>query len=122
MTNNKFLKFSDVRGAICDAFMDHLDTYKRSEVRSENLETMMSLVANIELLNQITKNLYGLPTIDAADERKLAHWTTDNADNGWLMHECSNCGYTYDEDVHVRPFHFCPECGCRMYRSRIPEE
>ncbi len=37
------------------------------------------------------------------------------ADNGWIDHTCSNCGYIENTDIHVSlGWNFCPVCGARI--------
>lgn len=48
-------------------------------------------------------------------KRKIAEWNCEFADNGWVDHICSHCGFTENTDIHVRlDWKFCPQCGYYM--------
>lgn len=60
------------------------------------------------------------------DTVDMAMWNFSNtatfraefADNGWMDHICSNCGYTVNDDVHVQyDWNYCPNCGARFVKK-----
>lgn len=48
-----------------------------------------------------------------------ATFDTSFANNGWLNHTCSNCGYTENNDIHVHyNWNYCPNCGARFVEPK----
>ena len=53
--------------------------------------------------------------LKALSERPTGEWTWQLADNGWVDHICSVCGYTENTDIHVSlGWKYCPNCGAKM--------
>ena len=47
--------------------------------------------------------------------RLQGEWIWQLADNGWVDHICSVCGYTENTDIHVSlGWKYCPNCGAKM--------
>lgn len=52
-------------------------------------------------------------------ELRTATWKNDLADNGWMDHTCSACGFTINTDIHVGvDYPVCPKCGAIMDANR----
>ncbi|MBO7449773.1 MAG: hypothetical protein J6U54_05330 [Clostridiales bacterium] len=50
-------------------------------------------------------------------------WITKFADNGWMDWTCSECGWTWNDDVHVNlKFNYCPNCGAKMNSNYLPKK
>ena len=53
--------------------------------------------------------------IKALSDRPKGEWIWQLADNGWVDHICSVCGYTENTDIHVSlGWKYCPNCGAEM--------
>lgn len=53
--------------------------------------------------------------IKALSDRPQGEWIWQLADNGWVDHICSVCGYTENTDIHVSlGWKYCPNCGAKM--------
>lgn len=62
---------------------------------------------------QIEEAVGNLP--HAQPERKKGEWIWQLADNGWVDHICSVCGYTENTDIHVSlGWKYCPNCGAKL--------
>lgn len=71
--------------------------------------------ASDEELKEAIKN--SMAVIDA--NKNTATFDTSFADNGWLNHTCSNCGYTENNDIHVHYYwNYCPNCGARFIKPK----
>ena len=52
---------------------------------------------------------------DILPKNKHGKWLWKLADNGWVDHICSECGYTENTDIHVSVgYRYCPNCGAYM--------
>lgn len=53
--------------------------------------------------------------IKALSDRPKGEWIWQLANNGWVDHICSVCGYTENTDIHVSlGWKYCPNCGAEM--------
>lgn len=53
--------------------------------------------------------------IEALKERPKGEWIWQLANNGWVDHICSVCGYTENTDIHISlGWKYCPNCGAEM--------
>ena len=53
--------------------------------------------------------------IKALSDRPKGEWIWQLADNGWVDHICSVCGYTENTDIHVSlGWKYCPNCGAKL--------
>lgn len=51
-------------------------------------------------------------TNESINPVKRGHWIWKFADNGWADWTCSECGWTWNDDIHVQlDFRYCPMCG-----------
>ena len=68
----------------------------------------------VNAIEELQKQIGKKPFADV-EERKTGEWEWELADNGWVNHICSNCGYTKNTDIHVYlGYNYCPHCGARM--------
>jgi len=52
-------------------------------------------------------------------KRPTGRWNWNLADNGWADTTCSNCGFTSNNDIHVKAFYpYCPNCGAFMVNGK----
>ena len=66
----------------------------------------------------LIKQLKSVPAIDI--KHKHGKWIWRPADNGWADNICSVCGYTINEDIHVRvDYDYCPNCGAQMDKNGL---
>lgn len=50
-----------------------------------------------------------------SQNRPQGEWIWQLANNGWVDHICSVCGYTENTDIHVSlGWKYCPNCGAEM--------
>ena len=50
-----------------------------------------------------------------SQNRPQGEWIWQLANNGWVDHICSVCGYTENTDIHVSlGWKYCPNCGAKM--------
>lgn len=53
--------------------------------------------------------------IKALSDQPKGEWIWQLANNGWVDHICSVCGYTENTDIHVSlGWKYCPNCGAEM--------
>lgn len=67
-----------------------------------------------DLVCSALEHAYGLGRSDA-ENKEFGVWIQQFATNGWMDNICSRCGFTINDDVHVRvDYKFCPGCGSPM--------
>lgn len=50
-----------------------------------------------------------------SQNRPQGEWIWQLANNGWVDHICSVCGYTENTDIHISlGWKYCPNCGAEM--------
>lgn len=54
-----------------------------------------------------------MPTIELP-ERKKGKWVFEEYPDGYYYSECSECKHHFIEDVYLKSYNFCPNCGCDM--------
>ena len=53
--------------------------------------------------------------LKALSDQPKGEWIWQLANNGWVDHVCSVCGYTENTDIHVSlGWKYCPNCGAEM--------
>lgn len=57
--------------------------------------------------------------IEAYEREKTGKWTVQFADNGWIDHICSECGFRHNTDIHIfLDWRYCPSCGAVMEEEK----
>lgn len=63
---------------------------------------------------QAVDALWELPSVE-----KTGKWTVQFADNGWIDHICSECGFRHNTDIHIfLDWRYCPSCGAVMEEEK----
>lgn len=52
--------------------------------------------------------------LPSAQSKRVGVWWFEEYPDGYYHAECSECGQWFEEDAYLKPFKFCPNCGCAM--------
>lgn len=94
------------RQAVQDYIAKYLSQYLYNDVR--------------EAVEVIDEYIGELPSVNP-QEPKTGHWIgiDEEPHEDW---ECDNCGFVIWADENIEKFHYCPNCGCRMFEPQESEE
>lgn len=84
-------------------------------MRTINADALTTWIKESQRMTSKVKAILCYIETMPSQNRPQGEWIWQLADNGWVDHICSVCGYTENTDIHVSlGWKYCPNCGAEM--------
>lgn len=84
-------------------------------MRTINADALTTWIKESQRMTSKVKAILCYIETMPSQNRPQGEWIWQLANNGWVDHICSVCGYTENTDIHVSlGWKYCPNCGAEM--------
>lgn len=84
-------------------------------MRTINADALTTWIKESQRMTSKVKAILCYIETMPSQNRPQGEWIWQLANNGWVDHICSVCGYTENTDIHVSlEWKYCPNCGAEM--------
>lgn len=84
-------------------------------MRTINADALTTWIKESQRMTSKVKAILCYIETMPSQNRPQGEWIWQLANNGWVDHICSVCGYTENTDIHVSlGWKYCPNCGANM--------
>lgn len=84
-------------------------------MRTINADALTTWIKESQRMTSKVKAILCYIETMPSQNRPQGEWIWQLANNGWVDHICSVCGYTENTDIHISlGWKYCPNCGAEM--------
>lgn len=84
-------------------------------MRTINADALTTWIKESQRMTSKVKAILCYIETMPSQNRPQGEWIWQLANNGWVDHICSVCGYTENTDIHISlGWKYCPNCGADM--------